>query len=128
MVAVSADESFHGGGEGGESLFGVGEVHAGVGVGVELVVDAGVAVAHGALDDDDVVGVVDVEDGHAGDGVAGAAGGGVGDVVGTDDEGDVGAGEFGVGLVHFVELGVGDVGFGEQDVHVAGHPAGDGAD
>ena len=44
------------------------EEHHGV-VGVEQrVVDAGVAAAHRALDDDDGLGVVDVEDGHAVDG------------------------------------------------------------
>ena len=43
-------------------MFGIGEEHAGLGVGVEAVVDAGVAAAHRALDDDDGLGVVDIED------------------------------------------------------------------
>jgi hypothetical protein len=36
-----------------ECLLGVSEVHAGLGIGVQLDVDAGTAVAHGTLDDDD---------------------------------------------------------------------------
>ena len=37
-------------------------------------------------------------------------------------------GEVAVDVVHFEELVVGDVGFGEEDVHVAGHASGDGVD
>ena len=61
-------------------------------------------------------------------GCAGPAGGGVRHVVRADDKRDVGAGELGVDLVHLLELRVGHVGLGEQHVHVAGHPAGDGVD
>jgi tetrahydrodipicolinate N-succinyltransferase len=50
-----------------ECLLGVSEVHAGLGIGVQLVVDAGVAVAHGTRDDDDGLGVIHIEDGHARD-------------------------------------------------------------
>jgi hypothetical protein len=49
-----------------ECLLGVSEVHAGLGIGVQLVVDAG-AVAHGTLDDDDGLGAIHIEDGHARD-------------------------------------------------------------
>src|SRR6185437_7552527 len=73
----------------------------------------------------DALGLVDVEDGHAGDRGAGPAGGGVGDVVGADDESDVGPRELGVDLFHLLELRIGHVGLGQQDVHVAGHAAGD---
>ena len=61
-------------------------------------------------------------------GEPGSAGGRVGDVVGADHEGDVAAVELGVDLVHLLELGVGHVGLGQQDVHVARHPAGDRVD
>ena len=36
--------------------------------------------------------------------------------------------ELGVDLLHLLELVVGDVGLGEQHVHVAGHPPRDGMD
>src|SRR5256714_3569088 len=85
----SADKGLHRRRERRESLLDVGEVHAGARVGVELVVDPGVPVAHRALDHDDAAGVVDVEDGHAGDRVAGAARGRVVHVVGTAHEAHV---------------------------------------
>ena len=47
-----------------ECLLGVSEVHAGLGIGVQLVVDAR-AVAHGTLDDDDGLGAIHIEDGRA---------------------------------------------------------------
>ena len=43
-------------------------------------------------------------------------------------ETDVHLGEGGIDRVHLLELLVGHVGFGEQDVHVPGHSAGDGMD
>ena len=52
---------------GAECLLGVSEVQAGLGIGVQLVVDAGIAVAHGTFDDDDGLGVIHIEDGHARD-------------------------------------------------------------
>ena len=36
--------------------------------------------------------------------------------------------ELGVDLLHLLELGIGHVRLGEEDVHVPGHPAGDGMD
>ena len=54
-------------GQGREALLRVGEQHPGLLVRVQLVVDAGVAAAHRALDDDDRLGLVDVEDRHARD-------------------------------------------------------------
>ena len=108
-----------------EAGLGVGEEHARLGVRVERVVDARVAAAHGALDDDDALGLVDVEDGHAVDGRRRVgAGHRVGDVVGADDEGHVAARELGVDLLHLLELRVGHVGLRQQHVHVAGHAPG----
>ena len=52
----------------------------------------------------------------------------VGDVVGADDEGDVGGGELGVDVLELEHLVVGHVGLGQQHVHVAGHAAGDRVD
>ena len=42
------------------------------------------------------------------------------------DERDVGARELGVRVIHVEQLRVGDVGLGEEDVHVAGHAPRDG--
>ena len=115
--------------DGADELFGVAEEHQGVVEVIERVVDAGEAGVHAALDDHDGVGLVDVEDRHAEDG-AGCVGarGGVDDVVGADDQGHVGLREIAVDFVHFDEPVVGNVGFGQQHVHVAGHAAGDGMD
>jgi hypothetical protein len=50
-----------------EYLLGVSEVDAGLGIGVQLDVDAGTAMADGTHDDDDGLGVIHIEDGHARD-------------------------------------------------------------
>src|ERR1035438_1960327 len=107
-------------------LFGVAKEHQRVVEVVERVVDAGETGAHAAFDDHNGVGFIHVKDGHAEDG-AGliVAGGRIGDVVGADDEGNIGLRKVAVDLVHFDEAVVGDVGFGEQDIHVAGHASGD---
>src|SRR6185437_8422046 len=52
--------------------------------------------------------------------------GGIGDVVRADDERYVGLGHVSVDVFHFNEAVVGDVGFGEKHVHVAGHASGNG--
>jgi hypothetical protein len=115
--------------DGADELFGVAEEHQGVIEVVEGIVDAGETWAHAALDHHHGVGFVDIEDGHAVDGAGGVrSGGGVGDVIGADHKGNVGLGEVAVDLIHFDEAVVGDVGFGEEDVHVAGHASGDGMD
>src|SRR5271165_1869937 len=69
----SGDEGLDGRGQLGHRLLGVGEVHAGLGIEVQLVFQAGVAVPHRALDHDDGLGLVHVQDRHAGDLVARAA-------------------------------------------------------
>src|SRR6267143_4612996 len=93
---------------------------------VERVVDAGEACGHAALDDHNGAGLVDGEDGHAVDRAAGVgACCGIGDIVGTDDESDVGLRHIAVDVVHFEQPVIGDIGFGEQHVHVAGHASGD---
>src|ERR1700744_3603728 len=109
MSSRSSHQRLYGGREVGEGGLGVSEVHAGLGVGVELVVDARVAGGHRAFDDDDALGLVDVQDRHAGDGRAGPAGGRVGDIVGPDDQGDIGPGELGGDLFHLLALRVGNV-------------------
>ena len=54
--------------------------------------------------------------------------GGIGYVVGADDQGYVGLREVAVDFVHVEEPIVRDVGFGEEHVHVAGHAAGNRVD
>src|SRR5215204_2294285 len=55
------------GDERGQPFLRIREEHAGLLIGVQLVVDAGVAATHRALDDDDRLGLVHVQDGHPGD-------------------------------------------------------------
>src|SRR5207244_3641993 len=55
-----------------DSVFRMAEKHRGLWVEVKVVVDAREARLHRALDDDDVLGLVDVEDRHAVDGRAGS--------------------------------------------------------
>ena len=76
-------------------LLGVAEQHHRAVLVEQRVVDAGIAGAERALDEQAGLGLVDVEDRHAVDrrGLV-VAGGRVGDVVGADDIGDVGLGEF----------------------------------
>src|SRR4029077_8220425 len=78
-------------------------------------------------DDHNGAGFVYVEDGHAEDGAGGVgARGGIGDIVGADDQRDVSLAHVAIDVVHVEEFVVGDVGFGEEHVHVAGHATGDG--
>src|SRR5206468_2803657 len=73
--------------------------------------------------------LVGVQDGHAVDGGArGVAGGRVDHVVRTDDEDDIGGLEVAVDVVHLAQLLVRHLRLGQQDVHVARHPAGDRVD
>ena len=107
-------------------LLGVAEQHHRVVAEEQLVLDAGVARAHAALDEQHGLGLLDVEDRHAEDRrLRVGLGGRVGDVVGADDKGDVGLGELGVDVLELEHLVVGHVGLGQQHVHVAGHAAGD---
>src|SRR6185312_7962160 len=79
----------------------VAEEHDGLGIFVERSVDAGETGVHAALEDDDVLRLVDVEYRHAVDRARGdVAGRRVRDVVGADDQGDVGAGELRVDVLH----------------------------
>ncbi len=108
----------------GGRLLGVREQHRGVVAVEEVVVDSGEAGAQGALDHDHLVRLGDLDDRHAGDRARGIVlGRRVGDVVGADHDRDVRLRHLGVDLVHLPELLVGDVRLGEQDVHVARHPA-----
>src|SRR5258708_29969330 len=96
---------------------------------VERVIDSSEAWAHAALNHHDGLSLVHVNDGHAVDG-AGlvAARGGIRNVGGADDKGDVRLREVGVHVIHIEKAIVRDVGLGKEDVHVAGHATGDGMD
>src|SRR6266478_6779112 len=108
-------------------ILGVAEEHQRVVQVIQRVVDAGEAGGHAALDDHDGARFVYVQDGHAEDGAGGVgARGGIGDIVRADHQRDIGLRHVAVDRVHVQQLVVGDVGFGEQHVHVAGHASGDG--
>src|SRR5262249_46498049 len=102
------------------------EEHQGFVEVVERVIDAGKTGAHAAFDDHDGARLIDIENRHPKDGarLVGARSR-IGDVVGANDEGDIGLREVTVDFVHVEKAIVGNVGFREQDVHVPGHATGD---
>ena len=82
-----------------------------------------------ALDHHDGTRLVDVQNRHSVNRARGVGTcRGIGDVVGADHERDVRLREIAVDLVHVKQPVVGDVGLGQEDVHVAGHSAGDRVD
>ena len=99
--------------------------HAAV-IGIEQgILHPGIPRPLAALDDDDVLRHVGVQNRHAVD-RAGLVGAGtrIDHVVGPDDQGDVGLGEFTVDLFEVHDLVVRHPGFRQQDVHVPRHAAG----
>ncbi|GEM_PF-3787311 len=94
----------------------------------QVVLDPGEALPLAALKDDDVFRLFDIKDWHAEERAALPVRRRVDDVVGPNDEDDVGAWELRVHLVPVEEVVVGDPCLGEQDVHVPGHPPGDRVD
>ena len=110
-------------------LLGVAEEHHRARLVEERVVDAGIAGGERALDEEAGRRLVDVEDRHAVDRrgrvVARRR---VGHVVGADHVGDVGLRELRVDVLKLEHLVVGDVGFGQEHVHVPRHAAGDRVD
>src|SRR5215212_9858565 len=114
-----------------QTLLSVGEEHHGFfGVVEEGVVHACETWAQGALDEDDVLGVLDGEHGHPAYGALhlGVVGRRVYHVVGADDDRGVGIIELGVYVLEVVKLLVGDAYLGEEYVHVSWHPACDRVD
>src|SRR5690606_38335508 len=84
---------------------------------------------HGALVDDDGLGLVGLEDRHAGDRrLRIGLGRRVDHVVGTQNQNHVGLAEFAVDVFHLEDLLVGHFGLGQQDVHVARHTTGNRVD
>src|SRR5665213_2419751 len=70
-------------------------------------------------------GLPDFQHGHSGNRAVGIfLSGGVHDVIGSDDHGDIGIGKLFVDLIHFHDDVVGNPGLSEQDIHVTGHTAG----
>ena len=68
-----------------------------------------------------------LDDRHAVDGAGRfLARGGIGAAVGADDDADIDGVHDGIDDVHLEQFIVGNVGFGEEDVHVARHAPGDG--
>ena len=81
---------------------------------------------HRTLDGEHDLRLVGVDDGHAEDrAVLVEPRRRIDDVVGADDERHVAARHLGVDVVHLDQPVVGNLRFGQQHVHVAGHAAGD---
>src|SRR5262249_30632459 len=109
-----------------EALLGIPEEHHAFGIVVELVINPGEAWSEAALENDDRLGAVAFKDRQAVKrAVSVALCSRVRHIVRTDDQSDVCLREVRVDLLHRVELVVGYVCLGEQDVHVARHAAGD---
>jgi len=105
--------------------FGVAEEHERFVQVVERVFDSGEACGHAALDDHDGAGFVHIQNGHAKDRAAVVgAGRRIGDVISANDQGNIRLRKITIDLVHVEQLVVRDVGFREENVHVAGHAAG----
>src|SRR5947209_12925256 len=105
-----------------QDLLRVPERHEGLLVVIELVLDAGKARIHGSLDRDHGLRLVGIDDRHTKNRAAlVVARRGVDDVVGADDETDVGLRHIGIDVVHLDERLVRDLGLGEEHVHVPGH-------
>ena len=120
------------GGVTGQRAHGLGRVaqqHVHAGLGVKRVGHPGVAGLFVIVADDHGLGLVRFQNGHA---VNGGALGGVGrrvdHVVGPDDDRQIGIREHGIDRVHFQQVFVIHVGFGQEHVHVAGHAARHGMD
>ena len=120
------------GGVTGQGAYGFGRVaqqHIHAGLGVERIGHARVAGLFVIVADDHGLGLVRFQDGHA---VNGSAFGGVGrrvdHVIGPHHHDQVGVREHGVDHVHFQQMLVIHVGFGQKHVHVSGHASGHGMD
>src|SRR5690242_17957433 len=104
----------------------VAEQHSRLFVIEQRVVDTRETVAHAPLEDDDVLRTVDIENRHAVDRTRRiVARGRINDIVGADDQHDIGLRKLTIHLVHLQQLIVRNVRLGEQHVHVTGHAASD---
>src|ERR1700744_1485884 len=96
--------------------------HAGLVEHEQCVVDAGESLSLAALDDDDILGLVGIQDRHPIDRAAlVVARIGIDDIVCADDERYIGCFEFRVDFVEVRYQVVRDAGFRQQHIHVARH-------
>src|SRR5260370_4478979 len=109
-----------------EALIRVSEEHHAFRVIIEFVIHSGESWAEASLQDDDRLGAVDFQDWHAVERTTLVVlRSRVRHVVRPNDEGDVCLREIRIDLLHRVQLVEGYICFGEKDVHVARHSAGD---
>ncbi len=110
-----------------DEFFGVAEQHQSVVEVIERIVDAGETGGHAAFDDHDGARFVHVDDGHAEDGAGWSvrAAGLVTSFAPITRATSVCGSSPLISSIS-IKLVVGNVRFGEQNVHVAGHAAGDG--
>src|ERR1035441_5021594 len=122
LLAVSSAEFAH---DAADKCLGVAKQHQGVVEIVKRVINACETGIHTALDDHHRMGLIHVEDRHPVDGAGSiGASGGVGDIIGANYQRDVSLREVAIDLVHLNQAVVGNICFGEQDVHVTGHASG----
>ena len=88
----------------------------------QRVFEAGETFALTTLQDDHRLRFVDIKNRHARNWTARIfTRVGIDDVVCADDDGNISGGELGIDLFEFVKRGIGNIRFGQQHVHMAGH-------
>mmetsp|Transcript_5897 Transcript_5897/g.8395 ORF Transcript_5897/g.8395 Transcript_5897/m.8395 type:complete len:267 (-) Transcript_5897:6-806(-) len=111
------------------SLLGISQEHVGILLVEHRVVQVRIAATHGALHEDDLLGLPHLDDGHAPDGTAfDLLRRGIHDVVGADDQDDVEVFHIRVHLVHLQDPLVGHACLSQQHVHLAWHSSSNGVD
>lgn len=112
-----------------QDWLGVSQEHLGVLLEEQWVGDISVSSSHGSLNDDDVLGVPDLKDGHSGDGrVWIFLSGGVNNIVGSTDEDDISVAEMVVDFFHLFDDIVGDSDLSQEDVKLSWHTSSDWVD
>src|SRR5215472_6274441 len=108
----------------GDKCLCVAEQHQRIGHVIERVIDAGKTRVHAAFYHHDGVGLLYVEHRHSinGAGLVGL-GGGIGDVVRPNHECNIDLRKVAVNVVHFHQVIVRNIRFGQQHVHVTWHAA-----
>ena len=88
------------------------------------VLHTSIASGHGTLHHNAGLGLPHVKDGHASQGTVGVfQSGGVDNIVGTNNQADIGVGEVLVQLIHFEDNIIWNACFGQQDVQLTRHTA-----
>ena len=109
----------------GDGFCGVAQAHVYARLFVERILHASITRLFVKVADDDVFGLVHIQNGHAIDGRAlGGIGRRIDHVIGPHDDGQIRLWKERVHRVHFQQMFIVHIGFSQKHVHVPGHPAG----